>query len=82
MDKNCGAYLIKDNENTETNILFIYKKLYKQKLMNALPISFDTEKYDNGSVYIGAIFKNGSDYIGQNDFNNIILPLNPANFCN
>ena len=71
MDKNYGAYLIKDNENTEKNLLFLYKKLSKQKMINALPISFDTKNYDNGAIYISAIFKDGSDYIGQNDFNNI-----------
>ena len=70
MDRGYGAYLITDNENTEKNVLFLYKKLSKQQLKNAVS-SFDNKSYDNGAVYLGAVFKDGLDYIGQDDFNNI-----------
>lgn len=67
-----GAYLIEeDNMDDRTGLLFIYMKLSKDILMGALPLSFNNENYENGSKYITVIFKDGRDYIGQNDLNKI-----------
>lgn len=66
-----GGYLIKDSKDDDT-LLFIYMKLSKTQLANALPISFDSNSYDtNNSQYISAIFKNGQDFIGQTNFSQV-----------
>lgn len=65
MDK--GAYIYY-NSIYNCNSLFLYIKLTKEELKNALPISY---KEDSNNEYLGVIFINGRDYLGQNNYENI-----------
>jgi hypothetical protein len=68
MNINKGIYLVRDNSDNSI-LLFIYAKLNKTQLAKSLPISFDSDKYDNtNSNYISAVFKNGQDFIGQTNW--------------
>ena len=66
-----GAYLINDRDR---HILFIYMKLSKDKLLDALPLTPDLESSD--SEYLTAVFQDGCDYIGHTNLQGIKSVLN------
>ena len=78
IDQNKGAYIYFDN-TSKTNVLFLYMKLSKQDLANALPISY---KEDDKNTYLGALFINGQDYVGQTNHIDIIDNINTNNMTN
>ena len=48
-----GAYLIREDNNNRKGLLFIYMKLSKERLIEALPLSFNNETYENGNEEVG-----------------------------
>ncbi len=76
IDKSKGAYLYYDN-HYKTHILFIYIKLSKDKLKNAV---FPPD--DPKNIYITASFVNGIDYVGHDSYENIKMMINDAHMIN
>ncbi len=78
IDQDKGAYVYYDNK-FKTNVLFLYIKLQPSELERALPISYVEDKHNN---YFNALFVNGKDYIGQNNYENIVESINNENMVN
>ena len=76
MEEKQGAYLIAKNKlDTSKPLLFIFIKMSKATLAQALPLSI----YDKNTCdYLGAIFENGMDYISAQTWESIQETLNES----
>ncbi len=77
IDESKGAYLYYDDMR-KTNVLFLYMKLSKNKLKNALP----SDDIDPKNTYLTGSFVDGTDYIGQGSYKNIIEEINNRHMIN
>jgi hypothetical protein len=64
-----------DTDVVDRTILYIYIYASQERLETALPLSYSPDKGD----YIGAYFKNGSDYIGQSTYSQVVEWINDKN---
>lgn len=78
IDQNKGAYIYYNNKD-KVNVLFIYIKLSPDELERALPLSYVADQHN---TYLNALFVNGTDYIGQNNYENIVERINNDKMIN
>lgn len=71
-----GAYLLHDPSASDAVVLVLYLHCTRPKLEHALPISFDHVQYDKDKkTYLGAVFRNGQDFLGQWSWNEVCAVL-------
>ena len=68
LNNDSGAYIFKNNSTLLIDLL-IYIKLSPDKLLHALPISYDPNK--KNANYLVCIFEEGRDYLSQNTIEEI-----------
>ena len=64
------------DNNIKNHILCLYRQLSPSKMKTALPISYINDPENNILV---AYFINGTDYLGQDTYDNVLCKINEHN---